>query len=970
MFMRRTYRILLSLICVLITVPALSRAADFNLKNSSTTAVFDENGLTSVKDLTSGAEVSFTLDDWSLTLDGVTLRSQESRPRIRKTGADEITYGYQFSGYQIEAVYRLKPGWRFVTKQLKVLHTHNPGFAVHQITPVNVTLKDAVGSAFIPSNYEAQIGQTIAQTRKRLPGRDYGAFLRLPENNGAMLVVQNPYLDVEHHGQSVTITYAPEMQWQAAWGTFASDIVCIGPYHLSGQRLPREMALEWKLPPSSTPDDGMDRAEIAAFTDCVHAFLIDSSPAPISVEVGWTLNDYQIDTGTLEGMAEYKRILDTTSELGIQTLLYAPGNSKLSERTKNMDTWGWEYVLWLNLGQKIRSGTWNPAKDPIPESATKMVAYAKQKNVGLLAYVYPSVPFAHDSSWLVKRPKEEADGFDYASLGSRKFQDYLIRNLVVFQQRTGIAGYSFDYTWLNLSGSSSYAQWYGWRRVMESLRRASPHIVIDGRQSYQMYGPWSWLAGSYPHPTGADEQPESFQPYPDLHFDRVSADRTRFVNYWYRNYQFAPAEVIPGYATHQTERSMNVPPDSETDGHPRKTKMIYTRDRTRDWDYLGFRYSFLSSIATGGWNNVVDMIPARDSEEAKHFSAADKTWIREWLNWTTQHKEYVRHTRTILQQPAVGHVDGTSMIVGDRGYLFLFNPNYRSLPADFHLDATIGLAHGEKFLLREVYPQRGRLLGKPGVGLWSFADEVRLSLDGTSATAFELIPAQSFAQPIILNAASDRAFSTKPTAVLTGNTLSLTHIAGEPGTQQEIGVLLPTAIHIQKMSVNGEAVEPMQTGHYVSAELHFSGSRFAHSQQVSLAPDMEGALKGAFVVPQRILAQLANRKKAWPIPWTSEDYETTWLAPERLLLFVQIAEASDEMPISATLDGQPLPLTRAYSSTRVHSPSFVGFYADLSKIAPDTQHSFTLDLPRLKPGQFQGLFFDNVEPQFTEELTH
>jgi hypothetical protein len=970
MFMRHTYRILLSSTCLLLAVPALSRAADFNLKNSSTTAVFDEDGLRSVKDLASGAEVGFTSDAWTLKIDGVTLHSQESKPRVSRTGPDEITYDYQSSGYQVEAVYKIKPGWHFVTKQLKILHTPNPSFTIHQITPVSMTIKDAVSSAFIPSNYEPQVGQTIEQTRKRLPGKDYGAFLRLPESSGAMLVVQNPYLEVEQHGQSVTIAYPPEMQWQADWGTFASDTVCIGSYHLTGQRLPHEMALEWKLPPSITPDDGMDRAEIAAFTDCVHAFLIDPSPAPISVEVGWTLNDYQIDAGTPEGVAEYKRIFDTTSQLGIQTLLYAPGNSKLAERSKSTDSWSWEYVLWLNLGQKIRSGTWDPAKDPMPESVTKMVAYAKQRNVSLLAYVYPSVPFAHDSSWLVKRPKEEADGLSYASLGSRKFQDYLIHTLVVFQQRTGIAGYSFDYTWLNLSGSSSYAQWYGWRRVMESLRRASPHIVIDGRQSYQMYGPWSWLAGSYPHPTGTDEQPESFLPYPDLHFDRVSADRTRFVNYWYRNYQFAPAEIIPGYATHQTERSRNAPADSETTGHSPKVKMMYARDRVRDWDYLGFRYSFLSSIGTGGWNNVVDMIPARDPEEAKHFSVADKTWIRDWLNWTIQHKEYVRHTRTILQQPAVGNVDGTSMIVGNRGYLFLFNPNYRSLTAAFHLDATIGLTNGDKFLLREVYPQRGRLLGKPGAGLWSFADEVHLTLDGTSATVFELIPAQSSAQPIILNAASDNSSSSKPAAVLTGSTLSLSHIAGEPGTQQEIGVLLPTAIHIEKMSVNGRAVEPTQTGRYVSAGLHFSGARFAHSQQISLTPDTEGMLKGTFLVPKRIVTQLANREKAWPIPWTREDYETTWLAPERLLLFVQVAEASDEMQISATLDGQPLPLTRAYSSIRVHSPSFVGFYADLSKIAPDSQHSFTLNLPRLKPGQFQGVFFDNVEPQFTEELTH
>jgi hypothetical protein len=250
-------------------------------------------------------------------------------------------------------------------------------------------------------------------------------------------------------------------------------------------------------------DDLIDksRAEVAAFTDCVRKFLVNQAQEPNSVEVGWTLNDYQIDVGTQKGQAEYKRIIDTASSLGVKTLLYAPGNSKLSERTESADTWGWEYVLWLNLGEKIRRGEWNPAKDSVPADVSSMIAYAKQRHVGLLAYVYPSVPFAKNPSWIVKRPGEDGH-FSYASLGSRELQDYLIQNLVEFKKRTGIAGFSFDYTWLNLPGSSSYSQWYGWRRVMEAVRRADPTIVIDGRQSYQQYGPWSWLAGSYPTPHG------------------------------------------------------------------------------------------------------------------------------------------------------------------------------------------------------------------------------------------------------------------------------------------------------------------------------------------------------------------------------------------------------------------------------------------------------------------------------------
>ena len=959
--MRRANRVLRALLCLPLIFPLMAHSANLYLKNASTLAAFDENGLLSVKDIGSGVSSGFSADRWSLTLDGTTLRSTDAAPQIQKTGENEITYNYRISGYRMEAVYRLRPEWHFVTKQLRILDAPGGTYTVHRVTPIEMELTDAVLFSYVPSSYEPQVGQTT----KRAPGMDYGAFLRFPKDRGLMLVVQNPFLHIERQGQHVSATYAPEIAWQASWGGFASDIACIGPYRLSGQRLPREMVLEWKLPPASTPSDGMDRAEIAAFTNCVRAFLIDPAPAPISVEVGWTLNDYQIDVGTPEGVAEYRRIIDTASELGIRTLLYAPANSKLSERTKSTDSWSWEYVLWLGLGEKIRTGDWDPLSSPVPAEIREMITYAKQKHVDLLAYVYPSIPYSHDDSWLVEG---NGDRFTYASLASRKFQDYLIRNLVAFQRRTGIAGYSFDYTWLNLPRSSSYAQWFGWRRVMESLRRESPHIVIDGRQSYQMYGPWSWLAGSYPHPTGTDEQPESFTPYPDLHFDRVSADRARFVNYWYRNYQFAPAEIVPGYATHQTERSMNLPPDAQTGGHPEETKMMYERFRPRDWDYLGFRYSFLSSIATGGWNNVVDMIPARDSEEAKHFSASDKAWIREWLDWTAQHKEFVKHTRSILQQPAIGNVDGTSMISGNHGYLFLFNPNYRSLPAAFRLDATIGLAHGSQYLLREMYPQKGRILGKPGSGIWSYGDEVQTTLGGTSATVLELVPASVATQPIVMNAASET--SPSPGARLTRSTLTLTHIAGEPGTQQEIGVLLPTATPIQRMTVNGMTVQPKQSGRYVSADLRFSGTRFGQAEPIALSPGAEGILHGEFVAPEGIFAQLAEREKAWPIPWTREDYQTTWLAPGRLLLFIQIAEPSDAMKVTATLDGQALPLTRAYSSTRVHPASFVGFYADLSKVAPDTRHTFTLHLPQLRPGQFQGVFFDNVEPRFTEALAH
>ena len=182
---------------------------------------------------------------------------------------------------------------------------------------------------------------------------------------------------------------------------------------------------------------------------------------------------------------------------------------------------------------------------------------------------------------------------------------------------TGAGGYSFDHWWIAYDNASSkYAQWDGCRRILETLRQRIPEIVIDGRQQYMNFGPWTWLAGSYPHPSLTDEQPGSFVSFPDLHTDRVSANRQRFAAWTYRMQRFCPPEILPGFITHQTER------------HDAKKVMRRDRFRPRDWDVLGWKFSLLSSIGTAPFNHVVDYIPARDPDEFRAFSEADQRWFR------------------------------------------------------------------------------------------------------------------------------------------------------------------------------------------------------------------------------------------------------------------------------------------------------------------------------------------------------
>ena len=67
-----------------------------------------------------------------------------------------------------------------------------------------------------------------------------------------------------------------------------------------------------------------------------------------------------------------------------------------------------------------------------------------------------------------------------------------------------------------------------------------------------------------------------------------------------------------------------------------------------------------------------------------------------------------------------------------------------------------------------------------------------------------------------------------------------------------------------------------------------------------------------------------------------------------------------------TADGRTVELRKAYSAIRAAPRTFVGFYADLSMLDAERSYTFQLELPALKPGQLQGVFFENVETEYTD----
>lgn len=196
--------------------------------------------------------------------------------------------------------------------------------------------------------------------------------------------------------------------------------------------------------------------------------------------------------------------------------------------------------------------------------------------------------------------------------------------------------------------------------------------------------------------------------------------------------QFLPVQRIPGFAFHQTERT----DDNGTAPCTMDTDICYDMN-ARDFDYLGYKYSLLSSIGTAGLNNVVCMIPARDEEEYTLFPQDDLRFISEWLAWTDANKKFLERCRPIstLPPPSLGSVDGTCAMFENNGFLFLFNPNLTPMTVQLNADESMCIDNSTlplQWQVQMIYPHQ---LVLPPV---RSGDVFSVNIPGASAAVLQL----------------------------------------------------------------------------------------------------------------------------------------------------------------------------------------------------------------------------------------
>ncbi|MGI8966755.1 MAG: hypothetical protein ACR2H1_11805 [Limisphaerales bacterium] len=117
---------------------------------------------------------------------------------------------------------------------------------------------------------------------------------------------------------------------------------------------------------------------------------------------------------------------------------------------------------------------------------------------------------------------------------------------------------------------------------------------------------------------------------------------------------------------------------------------------------------------------------------------ADKQTIKHWLDWGGTNVAYLKVRKDLPDWPAAGKVDGSAHIIGQRGLIFLFNPNKEAANGNFVLStAAIGLEKGKRFVVSQSYPAAEKSLEA------NWEQTVKWEIPGQSVCILEIAPKKS-----------------------------------------------------------------------------------------------------------------------------------------------------------------------------------------------------------------------------------
>ncbi len=191
--------------------------------------------------------------------------------------------------------------------------------------------------------------------------------------------------------------------------------------------------------------------------------------------------------------------------------------------------------------------------------------------------------------------------------------------------------------------------------------------------------------------------------------------------------------------------------------------------------------------------------------------SANQEFFRKWTSWANENHSFLNVKYDLFGQPWAGPVDGSARIVGNRGFLFLFNESGADRVAEIALDSVVGLNGGGRFDLAQIYPdERPLYRGK------RYGQTIQIPIPAGSASIVRVEPAGADPKPLPSVVWNNLGAEAR----MDGQDLVIDRLQGFQGQIREIVLLLGDRAP-SRLRVNGVRVPFRREGQALLAGVRF-----------------------------------------------------------------------------------------------------------------------------------------------------
>ena len=730
---------------ILALLPVEAEAANSHVlaNDKLRVTVSDAGQLESIENFLAGEVYSFSSDAYAIETDLGVFSNCAMQPTGITAGPDRIVFHYEFgppevpraSDVCVDLTYTLSGDHGFFRRALSISHT------------VPLRLKNVV---FGPSTFSQPARETL----------HYVTFIAAPTvefirhaKGGIFTGVENPFFSVDLSEQRVALSFDPALILKTGEG-YVSEPQFVGVYKHSGVMI-EDSGREFRYNANGSGYKPLDRNENRAMRAFALDYLAPAQQRFLHINYQFFHPLPQMPR-TEKDKDYFFKTIASFAEVQGDMIIFKP--------------------LYPYSKPDADRDYWNVIPEDPQEAAHQICDYAQSRGISCGFYMgcaahggegnaaglnfRPDQPHWKKSDAAGRRAPDNCLACDdfyewWFTVQNNTIRKYKLSNWS-WDPSLGSGMNCYDESHGHFADQGGYK---GWRRCMELMARlkaANPGLFIQGFYGTKNFGLWG-LKNVDQHEVYNEQSIIVSTRHNQISDDRQNADGLRFQNTWSMRFRFTPA--VTGHAlTHRVSEG------------------VFDPDLVKAWDYYGWQYSVMSSLAVSG--SIMPTILPYETDLVPGYVA----FYRKWLQWARENFDSVNRTEPFGEQVQPGAVDGYARIKEDHGFLFLFNGNPRPTQITFEVGDEINLQVKGHYQLAELYPspRPKRVLDDLGRSVFPLGERASLTVPANSCYLLELSRAAASGDPVLFGAAGE--------VVLVDGSMEITAVRGKPGETTRLRV--------------------------------------------------------------------------------------------------------------------------------------------------------------------------------------